>query len=82
MVEVFDPASTGTDDYSLANELFFYNLEGELNTDHHLEQFVYYYLCYPLLRNVRQSCGNALISTSVFVASDTRFLASRCLAME
>jgi hypothetical protein len=40
---------------------------------HHLEQFVCYYLFHPLLRNVCQSRGNALISTSVFVATKRAF---------
>jgi hypothetical protein len=39
-------------------------------------------LFYLLLRNVCQSHGNTLISTSVFVAADERFLASRCLTTD
>jgi hypothetical protein len=47
---------------------------GEPNRDYHSWQFVYYFGVYPLLRNVCQSHNNVLISTSVFVAMDTRFV--------
>jgi hypothetical protein len=65
---------------AFTNERFY--ARAELNRDHHFEQFVCYCLFYPLLRNMCQSHGNVLISTCVFVASDTRCLASRCLTVD
>jgi hypothetical protein len=54
------------------NELSFIT-RGEPKRDHHLKQFICYYPFRPLLRNVCQSRNNALISTSVFVATKRAF---------
>jgi hypothetical protein len=48
---------------------FFFITRNEPNEDNHLELFVTYYLFYPLLWNLCQSRGNALISTRVFVVT-------------
>jgi hypothetical protein len=47
---------------------------GDPKRGHQLEQFVFYYLFHPLLRNMCQSRGNGLISTSVFVATKRAFI--------
>jgi hypothetical protein len=55
--------------WQLTNALSFIT-QGKPKRHHHLEHFIWNYL---FLRNVCQSCGNALISTRVFVATKCSF---------
>jgi hypothetical protein len=68
-VEVLDPASTRESESITCPFIS----RCEPNTEHHLQQSVCHYLFHPLLRNVCQYLGNALISTSVFVATKRGF---------
>jgi hypothetical protein len=56
----------------LTHELYFIT-RSEPKRDHHLEQFVCYYLFHPLLWNVCQSRDKALIPTRVIIATKSAF---------